>query len=263
MNRNYLNSKIWGGTLTQLSPFYLGYLRLKYCLDALCDTNGKILEVGCGGGGFVASVKNYRHDLKVFAVDVNKKAIISGSTKYKDIHFKTGNAYALPYRKSYFDAVLIEDVLEHLASPQKALVEISRVLRENGVFHAYVPLEGEWYTLHNLLYKLGWRAKERLAGDIQQFSIFSLRLSFKKAGFKIVNTKYSTHLLGQVVDAGYFEFLSLLNRKLEVGLEEDLSHKAKIFRIIKNVVTAIINFESIFLSKVPSAGVHITAVKSE
>src|SRR3990167_879892 len=110
-------AKIWGGSIVGLGPSFLGYLRLKYCLDALRCTQGNILDVGCGGGGFAASVKTYRPDLNIYAIDVNKRAVFSAS---KEIH---------------------------------------RVLKPRGVFHVFVPLEGEWYTLHNLLYKFGGKAK--------------------------------------------------------------------------------------------------------
>ena len=255
-------AKIWGGSEVVLSPAFLGYLRLKYCLQSLGSIKGKVLEAGCGGGGFAASIKKYRPDLGVYAVDINKKAIFSACKKFPEVHFEIASVYALPYRKSYFDAVVVEDVLEHLDNPQKALKEVSRVLKPKGTFHTFVPLEGEWYTLHSLFYQLGWTVKEKFAGHIQQYTMRDIESSLEHARFKITDKKYSVHLLGQVIDVGYFSFLSLFNKNLDIGLEEELKQKPKIFKIIKDTISAIINFESMALSKIPSAGVHITAVKS-
>ena len=254
-------AKIWGGSIVGLGPSFLGYLRLKYCLDALRCTQGNILDVGCGGGGFAASVKTYRPDLNIYAIDVNKRAVFSASKKFPEVHFKTASVYTLPYLKQYFDAVIGEDVLEHLDDPQKALKEIHRVLKPRGVFHVFVPLEGEWYTLHNLLYKFGWKAKERLAGHVTQFKIQNLKLKIEKFGFKVLSVKYSVHLFGQIIDVGYFSFLSLFKQYLNIGLEEKLESWPSVLRLAKNLLTVAVNYESILFQKIPGAGVHITVVK--
>ena len=62
MKFDYQN-KIWGGSSVRLSLSYLGYLKLKYTLEDLGEVKGRILDAGCGVGGFAKAIKYYRPDL--------------------------------------------------------------------------------------------------------------------------------------------------------------------------------------------------------
>lgn len=244
-----------------LKPTYLGYLRLKYVLDDLANVKGKVLDIGCGGGGFAKSIKIYRPDLAVFGVDINKKAIKSAGKFDGGVSFKVGSLYNLPYDSETFDAVTILDVLEHLKFPSKALEEVFRVLKPKGVLTMYVPLEGAPSSIHYWLSKIGWKSKERLAGHIQKFNNNELRIMNQELGFNIKEQRYSTHLLGQLVDVGFITVMDLLGKKLDVGLEEDLEDKS-VLRLLKDVVTRLTNLESQIFYFVPGAGVHIACRKA-
>ncbi len=76
---NY-QQKTWGGSEVKLNLGYLAYLNLKYCLQDLKEIRGKVLDIGCGAGGFIKAVKHYRPDLQVFGVDASKIAIAKAKT---------------------------------------------------------------------------------------------------------------------------------------------------------------------------------------
>ena len=260
--------KVWGGTKLKLSPKYLGYLRIKYTLDDLKKVRGdgsagsppRVLDAGCGGGGLSKAIKHYRDDLEVYGVDVSRKAILHAKKNSKGVKFVVGDLYRLPYEDNYFNAVIVEDVLEHLDKPFLALSEINRVLTKGGVFSAFIPLEGSVLSFHFWLEKLGWKSKKKLAGHIQKFKKKSLSLSLRDSGFDIERQRYSSHLLGQIVDVSFFTFLDWTGKKLEIGLEEDLKRKP-IKRFLKDSIARITNLESQVLNFIPGAGVHIKAVK--
>jgi len=184
MEESYLE-KVWGESCVFLSPTFLAYLRLKYCLRDLEEISGRVLDVGCGGGGFSKGVKLYRPDLQIFGVDSNQKAIAAAKKDSLGVKFVQGDIYKLPFKEGFFDAVVVEDVLEHLKAPERALKEINRVLKKKGLFHAFVPLEGEWYTLYFWLGRVGWRAKKLLAGHIQDFTLQELKKLLQEGGFSI------------------------------------------------------------------------------
>lgn len=252
--------KVWGGTKLRLSPKYLGYLRLKYTLDDLKKVKGKILDAGCGGGGFAKAIKHYRSDLEVYGIDISKKAIAHAKKDSLGVNFEVGDLYSLPFEDGFFEAVVIEDVLEHLERPHEALDEINRVLKKGGIFSAFVPVEGTIFSLHFWLEKLGWRAKERLAGHIQKFNKPKLRSGLREAGLEVDDLRHSVHLLGQLVDVAFFTFLDWTGKKLEIGLEDDLKRKP-IKRFLKDSIARITNLESQVLSFIPGAGVHIKCVE--
>lgn len=262
---NY-QKKVWGASSVGLSKTYLGYLRLKYCLDDLQTVTGKVLDVGCGAGGFTSALKHYRPDLSVYGVDIGKKAIASAKKYYPHVAFSTGDIYALPYKNAQFDGIVIEDVLEHLEHPEKAIAEIERVLKPQGVFHAFIPLEGSVFSLHRWLYTLGWRAKEKHAGHIQQLTLQKVRAMLVKHNLLINTQRYSGHLFGQFIDVGYFSFLDISGRQMSTGLEHYLEQKNQKWNILgamKDSVTIIVNQESLLFSRLPGFGIHIKATKRQ
>lgn len=54
-------------------------------------------------------------------------------------HGCIGNAEALPYADESFDAVVADNLLEHLREPAFVFAEIRGVLRPGGLFHAKTP----------------------------------------------------------------------------------------------------------------------------
>lgn len=259
-------NKIWGGSQVRLKLNYLAYLRLKYALDAIANlkSKSKVLEIGCGGGGFIASIKNYRADLNCFGIDIGNKAIKYAGKKFKSVTYKVGDIYNINFPKNSFDAVIIEDVLEHLEDPNLAVKEISRVLKPNGIFHAYVPLEGETFTLHNLFNKLGIKFKEKFAGHIQNYKYKDIKKILLKNKFKINKNVFEVFLLGQIIDLSFFTILSIFNKRPEGGLEQEIDGN-KLLKLLKNLITTIVNLESIIVSKtdMPGAGVHLSAINKK
>lgn len=102
------------------------------------DLRGKdVLDVGCGWGGKaihfaehcgVRSMSGF--DLPgVFDAEApNEVARVKGLT----CTFKTGFAEAIPFDDKQFDVLLMEDVMEHVADPEKVLAECFRILRPGG-----------------------------------------------------------------------------------------------------------------------------------
>lgn len=259
MDRYPYQEKIWGVSRIVLSPTYLAFLRLKYCLEALARVKGKVLDAGCGGGGFTKAVAFNRPDLEVCGVDIGRQAIKVAKENAEGVKFRVGNLYELHFEDNSFDAVIMEDVLEHLEEPAKALSEANRILKRGGVFHAFTPLEGEPYTLYFWLKKLGWREKEKLAGHIQEFRLAELRKRLSKAGLNLQKMRFSTHFLGQLVDISYYSFFGLTGKKFEPGLEGNL--KNPFLKFTKEVVTFLTNIESSVSFFLPGAGIHLTCRK--
>ena len=252
--------KTWGASQVRLSSSYLGYLKLNYVLEDLGAIKGHVLDVGCGGGGFTKAIKHYRPDLEMYGADVSKEAIKKAKKDDEGVNFKVGDIYKIPFKNSFFDAVIATDVLEHLENPQTALKKINRVLKPKGVFSAFIPLEASFFSAHFWLSKFGWRLKEHLAGHIQMFSKNDVENLLVKTGFKVDTLRYSVHLLGQILDVSYYTLSDSLGKNLKIGLEEELKGRS-ILSFFKNMVTTITNLESQILYFFPGAGVHIKAIK--
>jgi ubiquinone/menaquinone biosynthesis C-methylase UbiE len=272
MNFNY-QQKLWGGSGLRLKPTYLACLKLKHCLTSLKQVKGKVVDIGCGAGGFVKAIKHYRPDLAVYGVDISKSAINWAKKDSRGVKFVTGDLYKLPFKNNYFDAVIMCDVLEHLEKPNLALREVNRILKKNAIFHSFTPLEGDWPALNFWLAKIGWNPKKKLAGHIQQYRFEDLKNMFKDNGFKIEKKRYGVFLFEQLVDIGYFIFLHFSGKRIKTGLEHHLAEK-KVLGLLKDIIAILCNLESWFFGLLFGAtlgvakpqlswgaGVHIKAKK--
>ena len=260
-------SKVWGGHEVGLSPRYLGALRLKYCLEDLSQVQGKVIEVGCGAGGMARAIKSCRTDLEVYGCDISRAAIAVARRSQAGVTFDIGDAGALPYPDGSFSAVVMLDVLEHLERPEQAIAEARRILKDGGLFHLFVPCEGELSTMHGLLAWAGWRAKERYGGHIQRFTLRQLAAILEGEGFARRRRRWSAHLLNQLVDVTYFTGLSLRGRNAASSVEGYLERSKPglvpaVVRATKDVIAIASYGESVLLAGVPGAGIHLACDKA-
>ena len=116
---------------------------LSVVLDKYFSQGGKMLDVGCGTGAVMESLKN-RGDIS--GVDMSDAALTY--CRQKGLKVEKGLANAMTYSESTFDIVFALDVLEHLDNPVGAVKEISRVLKDDGLFIATVPAH-QWLWSHH------------------------------------------------------------------------------------------------------------------
>ncbi len=264
---NYEN-KIWGSSKVEINPQCLGALRLKYCLEYLKGTKGRVLDIGCGAGGMSKALKFYRPDLDIFGLDVSKKAIIYAKKKPEGVKFTTGDSYHLPYPAESFEAVVMFDVLEHLARPATAIKEVKRVLKGKGLFFAFIPIEASLFSIYGVSKLFHFKPKEKYGGHIQQFTFENLRDLFNKNNLKIAEKKYIGHLFNQISDFSYFTFLYMSRKNTKFSVEgylesEKLTFKKKLVELIKNTIAVVSYYESLVFRFMPASGVCILASKEQ
>lgn len=94
----------------------------------------KVLDVGCGAG-FLSNLLA-SENLQVTGLDISVESL-SVAKKYdttKKVQYVEGNAYMLPFADNSFDVITCMDFLEHIEDPERAIKEMSRVLKPNGQF---------------------------------------------------------------------------------------------------------------------------------
>jgi SAM-dependent methyltransferase len=259
-------TKVWGTAITSASPFSLAGIRFYYFLNAIKQVRGKLLEVGCGAGGNLQGLRKYRPYLPLYGVDIGSAAITYGKEHFPFLNLSVGSAENLPFENNFFHAVCFFDVLEHVTEPFICLQESYRVLDNGGVMHAYIPVEGEIFSLHGILNALGINLKEKTAGHIQQLTRNHVEALCRDAGYTVVEVKWSCHLLNQIGDLSYYMFLTLTHRSLTHSLEGTLGTRrhsvvVRLLSLVKSVIAFTWYSESRLLWFLPGAGIHITCVK--
>ena len=106
----------------------------------------KILDVGCGDGEDAKFLAK-QYDLDVYGLDVYRHKNIG---KIKNLSFKKGSIFKLPYKKDTFDYVFLHDVLHHIDEERQryekhiaGLKEVKRVCKKRGFV---IIVEGNRYN---------------------------------------------------------------------------------------------------------------------
>jgi len=106
----------------------------------------RVLDVGCGEGIPLAAIERVRALSLCIGVDVELDLAHAARKNTTHSSVCLGNAYVLPFEDRTFDLVMCCEVLEHLQSPERALVEIGRASRGFCLFS--VPHEPIWRILN-------------------------------------------------------------------------------------------------------------------
>jgi SAM-dependent methyltransferase len=104
----------------------------------------QVLDVGCGPGSMTLGIAARVGSGAVTGVDMSEAqvrlaeegALARGA---RNVQFRSGSAYALPFAEASFDAVFSHALLEHLKEPERAMREFLRVLKPRGVAGVAAP----------------------------------------------------------------------------------------------------------------------------
>lgn len=145
----------------------------KRMLDLLHVVPGrKLLDVAAGGGHLLRLADGLRQ--RTYGIEISKSAIEVAKTNSPNSTLVRGNAEKLPFPSNTFDYVTCLGSLEHFVHMDKAVREMARVLKDEGLACIYVP---NAYFLYHC-----WAAFRRGAGpsDGQEFERYASMLEWKK-----------------------------------------------------------------------------------
>jgi len=147
--------------------------------------SSKVLDIGCAMGGFLNYIKTKGVN-KLYGIDLTQK-YIDYANQNNSYTIKLGNAESIPFENNLFDILVIDQVLEHVANPQKVFKEAKRVLKIGGIFCLGVPDASRYGE--NYFFDFYWFI---LREHIQHFDIEHLNLLANSEGFELVEYDQNT-----------------------------------------------------------------------
>ena len=132
---------VYTGESDPLDIYYLPFIkypfiqRLKKAVQLLGTKEyNRLLEVGTGSGILIPELSN--HCKSLYCIDVHEHLTdVEKFAKRNRVHARVsyGDILDLKFKPKYFDAIICISVLEHLVDVGKALDNLKRVLKDNGV----------------------------------------------------------------------------------------------------------------------------------
>lgn len=211
----------------------------------------KVLDLGCGTGGVINSIKTPAF---VYGVDKSERALkLARKRGLKNLLKHDFSKSRLPLKDSSFDVILALDVLEHLKKPSNVLKEISRVLKPEGVLIVVVPS-----------YKFLWSYWDVILGHHTRYSKKEIRSLLKKEGYYTLYSSYfhSAILLPAVLARLIKQQMYNFNKK--INKNEIRSDFRPLPKLLNSFLALISSFErEVLLRKPLPFGLSIISVSKK
>lgn len=208
----------------------------------------KILDAGCGDGGFTEYCEednrlSQRSWLEMhggpdaYGFDVNEERIEEAKQLIKNgTKFMVASIKDIPFPNDYFDIVHENGIFHHIDDYDKAIEEINRVTKHNGIFLCNEVVS------NNLIYHLARKVAGKWDGDeVCSYFVSDELIKKLELYFEITDTKY------------YWRFL--LSDVMTYFTEKDLKISMQICKLGSDF------FKIIGIDKQMCAHVVIKAVK--
>ncbi len=137
----------------------------------------KILDFGCGNGGFLYLLK--KRNFETWGVEPIKEIADMASNKIDKIFNETAESSMPLLPNNYFDYITFNDVLEHMENPWNILKQSSVKLNKEGRILASIPNVRFYNNLLNIFLKKDWKYENAGILDKTHLRFFTKKSMFR------------------------------------------------------------------------------------
>ncbi len=110
----------------------LGRLKVQQTLAQVSLTPKRIVDYGCGTGGWIGLLAETFPNAQLSGVDVSENAIAKARERYPQCTFAPFDGDRAPFADESFDLVYSYHVLEHVLDIESSIRDIVRLLPSGG-----------------------------------------------------------------------------------------------------------------------------------
>jgi len=201
------------------NPWYVARRELILQLISKQDRDKTIVDVGAGSGFNISFLKKkgFKH---VFGIEHSKEFI-----KYAKPCILNSSISRIPLKENSVDIVLCLDILEHIEHEEKAIKEMARILKKDGISIITVPAINSLWSVHDEINKHFRRYNIKRLNDLL------------KGRFLIIKQTYWNSFLFLPI-----YMMKLYKRYVSKGYNHDFKERGKFINIISLTIFRIENY---------------------
>jgi SAM-dependent methyltransferase len=132
----------WGTHVPDGNQFYWSHARARmhqdFCTALVMGRSGRLLDMGCGLGFFLASLARYA-GWEGYGCEISDAAVRYARSRLGLSNVMRSRLDDAPFPPDSFDVVTMWDVLDHLPQPDAVLRRCYALLKANGVLFIRTP----------------------------------------------------------------------------------------------------------------------------
>ncbi len=165
--------------------------RCEKILGVLKKKAGRVLDIGCGRGFFIACMKRYGWE--VAGIDISESAC-DFAMKYLGLNIHRGIVEDMAFKED-FDLITMSHLFEHLPDPVNTLKKISQLMSKDGMLVVAGPNFG---SFDRWWHGVSWEGY-KMPSHLYYLTPQTYCAFLEKAGFRVVKIEYEfwnpiTHL---------------------------------------------------------------------
>lgn len=166
----------------------------------MVDEKSEVLDLGCGKAMLAEGLK--QKGCRVAGADLLPPDKVSPALD-RYVQADLGEDLCLPFERE-FDYVILGDVIEHMANPEKLVMEVRKYLKEDGKLILSVPNVALWvYRLSLLAGRFEYTGRGVMdRSHLKFFTQVTARYLLWSSGFKIIEERQTPIPLQMIITFG-------------------------------------------------------------